>query len=1013
MSNDTGNVPYTKRQGRLILKNPNIVEKDGKVFLEEVVYECPCGMEQCVKPYVKISTYHAHMDRARKNASKGKKRLIKSKSTPYARYKYKELSLEEGKEVLKRLKNLQDFNSNEQVRSSTEEVHEEDVCLLETQSHQNDPRATTSRRSTPDVDHDYYDDWTPDYGHEYELSPTFDYRISVEVMAQRPDLVQNLLAEENMAERSLLNRIMKIWRDKRLSLEAINAHLDALHAYNNVFPSRNQWRGLINEINPGYNKRFGCEDYHCISEQPGGTCSFDVPNSGKCAKKMVKCIRSNRILDAIRMKWNDKAFREGIMYGPTLDHRKERADGRCTSLWSANFVTNMREEYPDFFDLEEHVPLLFGIFVDGFRTSGASNSSGSVTLVCLNLPGEIRMDMENLHLITLFDGPSEPGTESWQNYLKGIVDEFKELWGGFTLDGKRFAAALVCTIQDGRAVSKTSMLCEAGHEYGCSKCTVRRTRLSQCPSHHSYSSKGNLKENHELRRGFKDTWEKKDNDFIRVRSEEMAFNEEHDKHVACGVKGKSVFLELPYWDPGECHLVCFMHTVKNFGVKLQRLVQGECESVKTRKELFERNFLSEENDRSLKPTKKRTKDDKITETLPSRKPHWTFQSDEKACEVLHQMKTSSNLCVQPTRLFRKTQVQTGLLRKAGPGNKDIGDKDTGGSAPMKQFLLTGVFSTVLYYGGVDLELVEALDDLLWLLRKLTAPVIDMHLIDSLEEQIWEALCSLEHRIPVMHLPLAMHNLGHIAHQVRMFGPLSETWAYPLESYLGHLKGLATNKKDPTATIFNRHMYNWSITYVSSLLDEEDECTMPKYVDKLQLQGQPRARQLTQDELHGIRAYIEKRWNAFKELDVYCKERNSENPWKLGQCMTPVGRKTFQGRKLKILNGIFSDAESYARCTINRSSFSTYECQVRDDRVVLFGNRAGILQDIVQVQVSNVPDHHTRQSSHPMSVPCSLEKSKRYFSKFMSFPTLRNTRTYTCAPVYRPGTRALSGYKREI
>ncbi len=209
------------------------------------------------------------------------------------------------------------------------------------------------------------------------------------------------------------------------------------------------------------------------------------------------------------------------------------------------------------------------------------------------------------------------------------------------------------------------------------------------------------------------------------------------------------------------------------------------------------------------------------------------------------------------------------------------------------------------------------------------------------------------------------------------------------------------------------MYNWSITYVSSLLDEEDECTMPKYVDKLQLQGPPRARPLTQDELHGIRAYIENRWNAFKELYVYCKENNHENPWKLGQCMTPVERKMFQGRKLKILTGIFSDAESYARFTINRSSFSTYECQVRDDRVVLFGNRAGILQDIVQVQVSNVPVHHTCLSSHPMSVPCSLEKSKRYSSKFMSLLTLRSTRTYTCALVYRPGTRALSGYKREI
>ncbi len=55
---------YRERQGRLILENPNIVEKDGVIVREDVVYKCPCGQRICYTSHVSARTYHDHMDRA-------------------------------------------------------------------------------------------------------------------------------------------------------------------------------------------------------------------------------------------------------------------------------------------------------------------------------------------------------------------------------------------------------------------------------------------------------------------------------------------------------------------------------------------------------------------------------------------------------------------------------------------------------------------------------------------------------------------------------------------------------------------------------------------------------------------------------------------------------------------------------------------------------------------------------------------------------------------------------------
>lgn len=979
MGDSTDATEWGRRKGRVILKKPVIVHIDddngGKFFREEVKYKCYCNIKGCAPgTLMPDSTWRDHHRGARRNAAKTGKEILLPTRALCARYRYRDLNEDDNLRLLR-------FVGGQGAEAEFREVpvdrnnQDQDACA----------------RSYPDDadGHEAYEGCYPDHTYDDEILRTEDelmiardndnngswdvrdteaaneagemsvnYSIEIDSMNQKPELVSILQEEGNSNLREMFVSLIRLWKKENRAMCHIDEELDILHKALGIIPDSGQWRGIHKTLNPGYGKIYACQHHHSTAEDKNEKCQSELENSGqKCGEPMTKCIRYNSVLDAIYMKMHQKKFREGIKHGPNVDYETERQKKICTSIWSADFVCRMRERYPDFFDTQQHTPLLFGIFVDGFRTSGASNTAGSITLVCLNLPGDIRMDIDQLNLIQLMDGPNEPGILGYQRYLRIIVNEFKALWGGFQIDGEKYRAALICTIQDGRAVSKTAMMDEAGAKYGCLKCTTKRKPLSSNGKHY-YSSKGNLEIGDERRNspcqgGEKclDEWRRKDHTFILTRAEEV---DSLCPDMLAGVKGKSVFFDLPYWDAGECHLVCFMHTIKNFGVKLQKLTQGELEGPDTRREILEKKFITDE---SFAPVEKIDKNGKKKFTVPSKAPPWVFKQNaednrhgKSGSLILSTMFPSSNLCVQPTRLFRKMQRISGNFKRKEEGRQeDIGDKDTGESAPMKQFLLTGIFSCVLYYSGVDKDLVCALDKLIVLINKLTSPTIEMSSIDDVEVGIWKALCELENTIPMTELPLCIHNIGHLAHQVRMFGPLAETWAYPLESYLGSLKGMAKNLTHPTATIYNRHMYNTVVSYLIAILGDEEETCHAKYVDDITMKGSSTSCQLHSKDLDEIKEYIEKNWKSYGKLK---RDLKDDNPWNAGQRMTQIEKGEYKGRKLKILNGIDRKAQQYRRFTINRSTFCIKKKKKRDDRVIFFdGNRVGILSRVVEVQVS--------------------------------------------------------------
>ena len=64
----------------------------------------------------------------------------------------------------------------------------------------------------------------------------------------------------------------------------------------------------------------------------------------------------------------------------------------------------------------------------GTKIAGIKNSVGMMSLICYNLPPDIRYRVENMHLCGVIPGPQETSKEQINHYLRPLVDDFLRLW---------------------------------------------------------------------------------------------------------------------------------------------------------------------------------------------------------------------------------------------------------------------------------------------------------------------------------------------------------------------------------------------------------------------------------------------------------------------------------------------------------------------------------------------------------------------------------------------------------
>lgn len=128
---------------------------------------------------------------------------------------------------------------------------------------------------------------------------------------------------------------------------------------------------------------------------------------------------------------------------------------------------------------------VFSLCMDGFnpfimKEAGKKVSVGSVYMVLLNLPVDIRYQVENMFLVGIIPGPAEPSLEQINHILEPLVNDLLQFWdpGVFIKQTAHYAggrlcfSALVPVVCDLPAARQVSGTASHAATHFCSFCTL-------------------------------------------------------------------------------------------------------------------------------------------------------------------------------------------------------------------------------------------------------------------------------------------------------------------------------------------------------------------------------------------------------------------------------------------------------------------------------------------------------------------------------------------------------------
>jgi hypothetical protein len=201
---------------------------------------------------------------------------------------------------------------------------------------------------------------------------------------------------------------------------------------------------------------------------------------------------------------------------------------------------------------------VFSLGVDFFnphgnKQAGKKKSIGLISLVCLNLPPNLRYKPENMFLAGIVPGPREPPLTCLNHYLTPLVDDLMEFWDqGIYLSrtseyrhGRLVRCALICVVCDLPAARKTAGFAAFSHHYFCAICYCDRDT-------HGYG---------DLNVG---SWRRRNNDECRAHANSY-INAPNAKlrqaqFDSSGLRWSELY-RLPYFDPARFVVVDAMHNL--------------------------------------------------------------------------------------------------------------------------------------------------------------------------------------------------------------------------------------------------------------------------------------------------------------------------------------------------------------------------------------------------------------------------------------------------------------------
>ena len=202
---------------------------------------------------------------------------------------------------------------------------------------------------------------------------------------------------------------------------------------------------------------------------------------------------------------------------------------------------------------------VFSLCVDYFnplgnKQAGKKQSIGLISLVCLNLPPEMRYKPENMCLFEIIPGPNEPPLTCLNHYLRLLVDMLLEFWyNGIRFSrtaafyyGRVVRCALICLVSDLPAARKTSGFASFHHTQMCQMCHC--TRRPDDTFNNSFATLGKRRMDEDIRKSAQA--------YLSTESQKERTETVHNT----GIRWSELF-RLPYFDTSCFVVIDAMHNL--------------------------------------------------------------------------------------------------------------------------------------------------------------------------------------------------------------------------------------------------------------------------------------------------------------------------------------------------------------------------------------------------------------------------------------------------------------------
>ena len=240
-----------------------------------------------------------------------------------------------------------------------------------------------------------------------------------------------------------------------------------------------------------------------------------------------------------------------------MSARNDPIPEHVTDIWEAEFLRMFKgpSSRSLFVDRQGEGRYGFTLNIDffnieGMTVHGATASCGIISMVCLNLPYEIRHNPENIFIAGIIPGPHQPKLTDLNHYIKPLIDDLAVSWDqgvrysrtALHPTGRVTRSVIIAAVMDLPAARHASQLASYSSHFYCSACQCFHVSTMGRTDHEQWV----MRDVEEMRRNA-NTWLNASSSTERVK----IFHEH-------GTRWSELW-RLPYWDPTRQLVVDAMH----------------------------------------------------------------------------------------------------------------------------------------------------------------------------------------------------------------------------------------------------------------------------------------------------------------------------------------------------------------------------------------------------------------------------------------------------------------------